>query len=71
MTNAETIAWNLGREVAQNPDKELQGPEEPPNPEQIQMDGDRMQSMMDLGPELFFHWVDRGWNAAMAERNGQ
>lgn len=64
------IAHNLGREIATNPDAELQGPEDEPTPGQIQMTPDRIEAMANLGPEVFFHWVDQGWNAAMTERNG-
>jgi hypothetical protein len=64
LTNAELVAWNLGRELAANPHMGLQGPDEPWRPELIAMSDERLEAMRRIGPESFFSWVDRGWWSA-------
>lgn len=65
-TDAEMIAWRLGEEMAANPDQQLQAPDRPWEIGEIPMSEERQQAMRNLGPEVFFGWAERGWNAAEA-----
>jgi hypothetical protein len=68
-TRAEMIAYQLGEELARNPELRLQPPETPFAAGMVAMSDERISAAADLGWELFNEWVTRGGRHVVAAQN--
>lgn len=70
MTDAEMLAWNLGRTLRMNPNLKIQEPEKPPQADELELTPQQLEAMEHLNPLWFWHWVDAGWGSLDYEADG-
>lgn len=59
-TDAEITAWNVGRELADHPERQLFTSEEHPTGNLVEWTPERIDAMQALGTEEFLTWLAAG-----------